>query len=814
MRLTNRLLAGTALGLLTLSAGPSLAQDTGVMTAYQAFVTSRLAIVDAQSNGGDVADAMSKAQLAETALSEACLAVGMPDLANCLDQNIPADQRLPGDVDLLLQAAAAADAAAGTNATAGQSATSAQPVINGDLQASATADQTSIMTAYGAYVTARQAVLDAQATPDGGATQFLMQAEAAKKALEDACTQAGAADLSACLSQYVPDDQRMPGDLDPLPAPQGQTETAPSGSAPGAAPAASDPAAASSASGTTGTESSATPSANENAQTAPAAPAPAPAEAPAAAPAPAPAEASAPAASSTSVDATATPQSGANVSTSTQANSSADLTDAYKAYVAARKDYDNAMANGGDAAKAANAVNGSFARVVSICQELGVSDVSACLDQYIAPDLRIGDDTKGVIPPAPAAEATTSTDNSASTQPKPDQVNAKGEVLEPVPAEANGKAVPAQEVAPLLDSAKEPAAAATAQPVAPAPNTQQAPTPATKAADKPAPAPAPTSDQQAQADATQQTVPSSRAEKGEKVVGTRATGPVEAAPANSKVLDQNGLRIVFQLGDQLYVRNNDQARLQYNSSDRYIERLSQNRTRETVVRKDGSQVVTIYNSNGDILQRSLFDADGTEYVMVYTPENRQQALLQWSDPAQDLPPLQLNIPASDYVLDARTANEKQVATFLEQPPVEKLRHLYSVDEVKRSARLRDMVRRLEVSDLTFDFGRATVAPDQVGTLTKVANAMLDLLRRNPAETFLIEGHTDAVGSDVSNLELSDRRAEAVANILTQVFGVPPENLATQGYGERYLKVRTQKPERANRRVTIKRVTPLVSPAAG
>ena len=53
----------------------------------------------------------------------------------------------------------------------------------------------------------------------------------------------------------------------------------------------------------------------------------------------------------------------------------------------------------------------------------------------------------------------------------------------------------------------------------------------------------------------------------------------------------------------------------------------------------------------------------------------------------------------------------------------------------------------------------------------------------------------AVGSDVDNLSLSDRRAETVAVALTEQFGVPAENLTTQGYGEQYLKVQTQGPER-------------------
>lgn len=50
-------------------------------------------------------------------------------------------------------------------------------------------------------------------------------------------------------------------------------------------------------------------------------------------------------------------------------------------------------------------------------------------------------------------------------------------------------------------------------------------------------------------------------------------------------------------------------------------------------------------------------------------------------------------------------------------------------------------------------------------------------------------------------------------LLTEVYGIPAENLVTQGYGERFLKIRTDGPEQENRRVTIRRVTPLVRPVA-
>jgi len=274
--------------------------------------------------------------------------------------------------------------------------------------------------------------------------------------------------------------------------------------------------------------------------------------------------------------------------------------------------------------------------------------------------------------------------------------------------------------------------------------------------------------------------------------------------------------LVLQLGNETFV--NSPARDQYRIANRDrdhtdYERLPQNRYRETITRPDGVRVVTIYDQNGDILRRSRFDRDGHEIVLAYFDDSHDQELLQWRDPGDDLPPLRLNIPASDYVLDARQADAGQVERFFGQPPVERVERLYSISEVKRSARIRDMVRRLEIGDLTFDTGSASLSPDQFGALNSVADAMRQLLQQNPAETFLIEGHTDAVGSDASNLVLSDARAATVAGILSDSFQVPPENLATQGYGAHFLKVQTDGPEQLNRRVVVRRITPLVTVAA-
>jgi outer membrane protein OmpA-like peptidoglycan-associated protein len=102
-----------------------------------------------------------------------------------------------------------------------------------------------------------------------------------------------------------------------------------------------------------------------------------------------------------------------------------------------------------------------------------------------------------------------------------------------------------------------------------------------------------------------------------------------------------------------------------------------------------------------------------------------------------------------------------------------------------------------------------VTPEQARNLEAIAAAITRVISANPNEVFLIEGHTDAVGNPVDNLSLSDRRAEAAAELLTQQFGVPAENLTSQGYGAQYPKEQTDGPSRVNRRVTVRRITPLL-----
>ncbi len=199
--------------------------------------------------------------------------------------------------------------------------------------------------------------------------------------------------------------------------------------------------------------------------------------------------------------------------------------------------------------------------------------------------------------------------------------------------------------------------------------------------------------------------------------------------------------------------------------------------------------------------------NGDEVVLI---DNQDFGAYEYVNYDETLAPLQLGIPLDEYVVEATTSNRRSLQEALADEPVEQVERAYSVREIRESNRLRDKVRRVDLDAINFETGSARVTLSQIEKLEAVGTAMAAIVADDAKEVFLVEGYTDAVGSDVNNLLLSDRRAETVAKILVSSYGVPPENLLTQGYGERYLKVETDGPSQANRRVTVRRITPLLT----
>jgi outer membrane protein OmpA-like peptidoglycan-associated protein len=67
---------------------------------------------------------------------------------------------------------------------------------------------------------------------------------------------------------------------------------------------------------------------------------------------------------------------------------------------------------------------------------------------------------------------------------------------------------------------------------------------------------------------------------------------------------------------------------------------------------------------------------------------------------------------------------------------------------------------------------------------------------------VIAGHTDAVGGDAFNQDLSERRADAIKRYLTDKYGVAAASLVTVGYGKSKLKDPSAPTSPVNRRVQV------------
>ena len=137
--------------------------------------------------------------------------------------------------------------------------------------------------------------------------------------------------------------------------------------------------------------------------------------------------------------------------------------------------------------------------------------------------------------------------------------------------------------------------------------------------------------------------------------------------------------------------------------------------------------------------------------------------------------------------------------------------IYSLDAIKSDAKIRAELPAVDIEGLNFKSGSSKVADSDAAKIDAVAAAIGEILAVRPFEVFLIEGHTDATGSDAVNKRVSEARANAIAEALMAKHEIPARNLAVVGYGEEFLIVKTKKSEPRNRRVTVRRVTDLMDP---
>lgn len=87
--------------------------------------------------------------------------------------------------------------------------------------------------------------------------------------------------------------------------------------------------------------------------------------------------------------------------------------------------------------------------------------------------------------------------------------------------------------------------------------------------------------------------------------------------------------------------------------------------------------------------------------------------------------------------------------------------------------------KVEIYSIYFNFASVNIRPQSKSTFEEIASVM----DKHPDWKVSISGHTDNIGGNASNLNLSRRRAEAVKQVLVNKYHIGPERLTTSGFGE-------------------------------
>lgn len=276
-------------------------------------------------------------------------------------------------------------------------------------------------------------------------------------------------------------------------------------------------------------------------------------------------------------------------------------------------------------------------------------------------------------------------------------------------------------------------------------------------------------------------------------VGMEVAGGLVAARSAERV-------VIRHENTGLDLWSDDDAILRDAESQRWIERFDDGSSLTRWQRADGSWTVTIRDVTGRALWRERLMADGTSVELINDLGGEE---------AVDLSVLPAASPQELRVSD-HTDLELAVALLQQaEADARALGRAFTLRQLRQTRALRDLLPVLSLEAIAFRVNSASVSAEEAQHLEQVGRLIERLIADDPRELFLVEGHTDATGPAAYNLVLSDRRAESVALALTESFAIPPENLVVQGYGARHLLIPTAAVEARNRRVVIRRMSPLL-----
>jgi outer membrane protein OmpA-like peptidoglycan-associated protein len=103
-------------------------------------------------------------------------------------------------------------------------------------------------------------------------------------------------------------------------------------------------------------------------------------------------------------------------------------------------------------------------------------------------------------------------------------------------------------------------------------------------------------------------------------------------------------------------------------------------------------------------------------------------------------------------------------------------------------------------EIRFDYNSADISKDSVSSVQELGKALSNASLKG--STFVVAGHTDAMGGESYNQDLSERRADTIKKYLTDKYGITGANLVTVGYGKTKPKDPNAPMDPANRRVQV------------
>ena len=103
-------------------------------------------------------------------------------------------------------------------------------------------------------------------------------------------------------------------------------------------------------------------------------------------------------------------------------------------------------------------------------------------------------------------------------------------------------------------------------------------------------------------------------------------------------------------------------------------------------------------------------------------------------------------------------------------------------------------------EIRFDYNSADISRNAMTAVQELGKALSDASLKD--STFVVAGHTDAVGGEAYNQDLSERRADTIKKYLTEKYGLNGANLVTVGYGKTKPKDPNAPMDPINRRVQV------------